>query len=387
MKSLRRVARPLIVYTLVNNFSSNLAQPFISFANAASGIIGEQLGLISSSSSVLPAIVQFFLSYIKSSGKKLVVFGTLATGVFWIILSFVPFGAIFTGLYVVLNASTGISLFGWYLIMDKASYSSRGRTLAQYSFYSNLGSLVATLVTGFIVGNNSSMIRLFFIATGILTLLDGIVAAKFDIDSEYIRKPIGNISRELKSYLLLTFIFSMVWALAWPIFPMAQVYIFHMDFLEIAIINVISIASTLLLQYKIGYLVDKNRKLMMFTGSLALATFPLVYAFSTNIYEIYLSSIMSGFTNSVSSTAYLSYLYDSSSDTRKSVGIYNTVQGLGYLIGSSIGSIAGEDLFFLFGNFGIKESLTIVAMLRIVVSFWFLKLPEPKTFKPKIGMR
>lgn len=384
MKVIRRFNRPLVVYTIVSNFSSNLAQPFISFANAASGIIGEQLGLISSSSSVLPALVQFFFSYIRASGKKLVILGTLLSGIFWIVLSFVPFGIVFTSLYIALNAFTGVSLFGWYLIMEKASYTSRGKTLAHYSFYSNLGSLVATLITGFIVGNNTSMIRLFFIIAGVLTIFNGLLSIKFDIDSEYTTSLTEKLSRELKNYLIVIFVFSLVWSLAWPLFPMAQVYIFHMDFLQLAIINVISIISTLLLQHKIGQLVDKNRKLMMFTGSLALATFPLTYALSTNMYEIYLSNAVSGFTNSVVSTAYLSYLYDSSSNTRKSVGLYNTVQGVGYLIGSSIGSIVGEDIFVVYGIFGIRELLLSIAFLRILTSFWFLKLPEPKSSKPRM---
>ncbi|ARM76701.1 MFS transporter [Acidianus manzaensis] len=379
--------KPLRTYILIKNFSLNLVQPFISFVSTASGILGEQLGLISSSGTVLPAIIQFFLSYTNLNAKKLVALGTFLTGILWIILSIIPFNILFTGMYLTLDAFMGISLYGWYLIMDKVSYTSRGKILAQYSFYSTLGGLIATLITGFIVGDDFSLVREFFIITGILTLTDGYIAINFDVDSDPSSIKIGKISRELKNYLLITFFFSIVWSLAWPLFPMAQVYVYHMNFMEIAIISVISGISTLILQRKIGYLVDNHRKIMMFTGRLLLATFPLAYALSTTIYEIYLANIVAGFTNSVNSTAYLSYLYDSSSNARKSVGIYNAIEGLGYLVGASIGSIIAEYFFSIIGVYAIRLLLFAVAMLRVFVALLFLKLPEPKPFKPKIVVK
>uniref|UniRef100_A0A2U9IPH2 MFS transporter n=1 Tax=Acidianus sulfidivorans JP7 TaxID=619593 RepID=A0A2U9IPH2_9CREN len=380
--------KPLRTYIIIKNFSLNLVQPFISFVTTASGILGEQLGLISSSGTVLPALIQFFLSYSNINAKKLVTIGTFLTGVFWIVLSIIPYGILFTALYLTLDAFMGISLYGWYLIMDKVSSTSRGKILAQYSFYSTLGGLVATLITGFVVGDNFSLVREFFIIAGTLNLIDGYIAINFDVDSESkYDNIIGNISRELKKYLLITFLFSIVWSLAWPLFPMAQVYVFHMNFLEIAIISVISGTSTLILQRKIGYLVDSHRKIMMFTGRLALAVFPLAYSFSTTIYEIYLANIIAGFTNSVNSTAYLSYLYDSSSNVRKSVGFYNAIEGLGYLVGASIGSLIAEFFFSFIGVYAIRLLLFSVAMLRIVAALLFIKLPEPKPFKPKISLK
>ena len=371
--------KPLRTYILLKNFALNLSQPFISFLSALSGLNGEVLAIVSSAGTVLPSLVQFLLGFIRARGKKLVILGTGVSTLLWIILAFTPFNSVsFVLLYVLLESSLGISLFGWYLIMERVSGTTRGRTLAQYSFYSTLGGLVATLITGFLVGRSVSMIRPFFLITGILTLIDTYIAWNFDVDYEKPPSRGLEVSKELRDFLLVTFGFNVIWSSAWPLFPLAQVYVFSMNFENVAIINTISGLSTLLMQNWVGKLVDKNRKLMMFLGRLALATFPLAYALSNSVYEIYLANVVAGFTNSVNSTAYLSYLYDSSKDTRKAVGLYSAVSALGDLTGSSIGGITAQIVTSYLGVVeGIRDMMLSIAVLRIIASLLYLKLHEP----------
>jgi hypothetical protein len=371
--------KPLRTYILLRNFALSLSQPFIAFLSALSGLNGEALAIISSAGTVLPSIVQFVLGFVRARGKQLVVIGSAIVGILWVILSLIPFSSIiFVPLYVFLEASLGVSLFGWYLIMDTVSSSSRGKVLAQYSFYSTLGGLIATLITGFLVGDDTALVRPFFLMTGVLILSDSYIAYKFDVDYE--KPPIKELkmTKEFRDFLLITFTFNVIWSSAWPLFPLAQVYVFNMNFENVAIINTISGVSTLLMQNWVGKLVDKNRKLVMFTGRLALTTFPLAYALSTSSYEIYLANVVAGFTNSVNSTAYLSYLYDSSKDTRKSMGLYNAVTALGDLTGSSIGGITAQLVTSYFGVVqGIRDMMLIIAVLRILASLFYLRLHEP----------
>ena len=371
--------KPLRTYILLKNFALNLSQPFISFLSALSGLNGEVLAIVSSAGTVLPSLVQFLLGFIRARGKKLVILGTGVSTLLWITLAFTPFNDVsFVLLYVLLESSLGISLFGWYLIMERVSGTTRGKTLAQYSFYSTLGGLVATLITGFLVGRSVSMIRPFFLITGILTLIDTYIAWNFDVDYEKPPSKGLKVSKELRDFLLVTFGFNVIWSSAWPLFPLAQVYVFSMNFENVAIINTISGLSTLLMQNWVGKLVDKNRKLMMFLGRLALATFPLAYALSDSVYEIYLANVVAGFTNSVNSTAYLSYLYDSSKDTRKAVGLYSAVSALGDLTGSSIGGITAQIVTSYLGVVeGIRDMMLSIAVLRIIASLLYLKLHEP----------
>jgi MFS family permease len=241
--------------------------------------------------------------------------------------------------------------------------------------------MIATLLTGFVVNKDFSEVRYFFFFSGSLFLLSSLISLKFDVD--YSKEPLKGLSlnKELSKFLIITFLFDVVWSMAWPLFPLAQVYLFDMNFENIAIINLIANFSTLLLQRKIGELVDKNRKLMMFLGRLALSVFPLAYALSTSVYEIYLANVVAGFTSSINSTAYLSYIYDNSKDVRKGIGLYNAVSGLGDLIGSSVGMLGIEELEFLGMVTAIKLMMLIIASLRMVASFVYLKIQEVKPVK------
>ncbi|MFP3163596.1 MAG: MFS transporter [Acidianus hospitalis] len=373
--------KPLRTYVMIRNFALNLSQPFISFVSAASGISGENLAIVSSAGSALPSFIQFVMGFFNLRGKIITFYGTLAAGLLWISLSFIPFGVFFVVIYVLLEASLGISAYGWYLIMERISNTSRGKILAQYSFYSVIGGMIATLLTGFVVNKDFSEVRYFFFFSGSLFLLSSLISLKFDVD--YSKETLKglSLSRELSKFLIITFLFDVVWSMAWPLFPLAQVYLFDMNFENIAIINLIANFSTLLLQRKIGELVDKNRKLMMFLGRLALSVFPLAYALSTSVYQIYLANVVAGFTSSINSTAYLSYIYDNSKDVRKGIGLYNAVSGLGDLIGSSVGMLGIEELEFLGMVIAIKLMMLIIASLRMVASFVYLKIQEVKPVK------
>ncbi|MCY0882760.1 MAG: MFS transporter, partial [Acidianus infernus] len=81
------------------------------------------------------------------------------------------------------------------------------------------------------------------------------------------------------------------------------------------------------------------------------------------------------------STAYLSYIYDNSKDVRKGIGLYNAVSGLGDIIGSSIGAFGVEELEFLGIFLAIKIMMLIVASLRAIASFFYLKIQEVKPVK------
>ncbi|MCI2414655.1 MAG: MFS transporter [Candidatus Aramenus sp.] len=374
MKSLR-------TYTLLKNFALQLVQPFISFVSAANGIMGEQLALISSASTVLPSLAQFALGFLRVRAKTLVTYGTALTGLLWIALSFSPFNWTFTSLYLALEVSLGVSSFGWYLLMETVSATTRGRTLAHFSFYATIGGLVATVVTGFVVGDNFSLVRLFFLASGVLLLADGLIAMKFDVDSLPLEGRSPPLELEVMHYLLITFLFNVVWSMAWPLFPVAQVYIFHMDFINLAVMSVISGLSTLSMQKKVGKLVDEHRRLMMFLGRFALSTFPLAYALSTSVYEIYLAEVVAGFTNSVGSTAYMAYLFDSSRDVRRGIGAYSVVVAMGDLVGSSVGSLVADDVMSAYGVGAIRWLFAVIAVLRMLASAFYLLLKERKPFK------
>ena len=373
--------KPLRTYSLLNNLANSLISPFVSFFVASNGIIGTLLAIVSSAGTTFPGIIQYVLANLYVRAKKLILIGTLTTGLLWISVgAFELFNSYFVLIYVIITLSLGAANFGWLLILDKVSETARGRTLAYYNFYGNIGGLIATFVTGFIVGDQLYLMRYFFIIGGLIYLVNAYVIHHSDVDSEIIKSKarLFTSSPEVKKFLLINFVFTFIWAMAWPLFPLAQVYKFHMNEFNIAVLSVIAGVSTIALQKFIGILVDKHRKYMMFLGRFALATFPFAYAFSTSVFEIYLANIVSGFTNSAS-ISYTAFLFDNSNyyEKRINIALFNMLNGIAALFGSTFSSFIVSLISFRLGLvMAINFMLILIGIMRILSSFLYLKVKE-----------
>jgi len=369
------------MYSLLNNLASSLINPFISFFVASNEIIGTLLAVVSSAGTTFPEIIQYVLANLYVRAKKLILIGTLASGLLWIGVGvFEIFNPSFVLIYVIITLFLGAANFGWLLILDKISETARGKTLAYYNFYGYIGGLIATLITGFIVGDELYLMRYFFVIGGLIYLVNAYVIYHSDIDSEIIKSKarLFTSNPEVRKFLLINFVFTFIWAMAWPLFPLAQVYKFHMNEFNIAVISVIAGASTIALQKFIGILVDKHRKYMMFLGRLALSTFPFAYAFSTSVYEIYLANIVSGFTNSAS-ISYTAFLFDNSNyyEKRINIALFNMLNGIAALVGSTFSSfIVGLISSRLGLVIAVNFMLVSIGIMRILSSFLYLKVKE-----------
>ncbi len=231
--------------------------------------------------------------------------------------------------------------------------------MANFAFYGSIGSLLATLITGVIVGSNYVVMHYVFMTTASLIFINAINAWSIesaDPSDQVITEPLSMLrsNRKLTRFLLINTLFAIVWSFAWPLFPLAQVYLLNMNVEQLAIVNVISGVSTLVLQRFVGRWFDRNRKLVMFLGRFLLVTFPLSYALANNVYVIYLANTVAGFTNSVSNVAYISFVYDNSEDRRTAVSLYNLFYGVGTLIGSLI---SGALVTVVANYVGLKDSV------------------------------
>lgn len=376
--------KPLRTYALLSNLATSLVNPFVAFFTASNGITGIFLALVSSANTVFPGVIQYVLANMLIRAKRIISIGAFIGGLFWILIGLTSlYNSYFVFIYIIITTALGAANFGWLLILDKVSSTQRGKTLAYYNFYASIGGLIATLITGFIVGDNLALMKYFFIIAGLIYLLSAYIIEKSDVDVNYEgkrysikRSIISNV--EIKRFILINFIFTFIWSMAWPIFPLAQVYKFHMNEFEVAIINVTGGASTVALQRIIGRLVDKYRRKIMFLGRFALATFPLAYALSTTVYEIYIANLVSGFTNSAS-ISYTAYLFDNSDyyEKRINIALYNMFNGLAALLGSTISSIIFSLILDWFNIiFAINIMLIAIGILRILTSLLYLNVKE-----------
>jgi MFS family permease len=349
------------------------------FLAVANGVSNIGLGLVSSANGFFAGLVQLPLRGLNEPVKLLKV-STLVLAVLWLTMAFVSYGnpTLYVATYLSIAAVGGVSSYAWALLMERASRGSRGRVLAEYGFFGAVGSLLATLTAGLVVKGDYGLARYVFLTAAMLIMSNAFIltqlsSIRYDGGLGSIRQSIRGIER----FLTATFLFAMVWSFAWPIFPVAQYYVFNMTTEQVAILSIVSGTSTLMLQRPVGSLVDRHRRLMMFLGRFLLITFPLMYVFCTNVYQLFIFNVVSGFTNSVSSTAYMAYLFDNSRDKKGAIMVYNTIYGTGTLVGSLLGSTALTIAEPLVGvTDAVRYLLVIDAAARAGAAVAYLKLPE-----------
>ncbi|TRM77645.1 MFS transporter, partial [Sulfolobus sp. D5] len=148
-----------------------------------------------------------------------------------------------------------------------------------------------------------------------------------DVDNDDNNKNKGN--NEIRRFLVSTFMFNLVLSLAWPIFPIAQVYKFHMNDEQVAIMSIETGVFTVVFQRIIAKLTDVRRTLTMFLGSSTYAIYPMSYYLSNSVFYLYLANALSGFTNGVYSITFIAYLFDKSTryNLKNNLALYNLVIG------------------------------------------------------------
>ncbi|GAY24979.1 MFS transporter [Desulfurococcaceae archaeon AG1] len=375
----------LKIYSILNNLANGLGNPFVGFFAVSSGLSVYFVSLISSASTALPGVSQIAILKLKSNPKALAIMGTLFSGILWILAGIAAtLGPLFVGLYLTTQLAAGIASLGWTLILERISRGKRGMELARYSFYANIGSLTATLLTGYVVGRNLNNMGYFFIASGALMILSSLSLLSYKHEEEYRGTETTSTSttriapsiNALRAFYLVNASYMVVMSLAWPLFPLAQVYKFEMGAAEVGLLTVIAGVSTLILQRIVGVLVDFNRKIVMFSGRLLLAVFPLGYALSSNVYELYLIQLVAGYTNSAV-IAYTAYVMDHSIDKRKALSLYSFFNGVATVIGSVIGGALYTYISTLEDPVSSIDTLMLaIGIIRILLSIPYLYIKD-----------
>jgi MFS family permease len=365
--------RRLYLYSAVQNFANSLYGPFVSFVAASTGVPPLLLGVVSSAGTVFNNVSAFLASFRRWRPLELILLANAASAIALVLMAtFAEVHVAYAAMYAAVMASLGVSGYGWSLIMEQYSRERRGASLAEFSFYSTLGGLVATLITGFLIQGDPLAIRFALYAAAALMAANTAQLYRLGVDyREGPRAPRGGVGRRLLKFYVDTFIFMVTWSFAWPLFPLAQVYIFHMTGLQVAILQIITVASNLAFQRAVGRFVDRHMRLSLFLGRATFMTWPLVYGIATNVYQIYAAYLFFGFGGSISNIAYFAYVVDNAEDRRKAIGYFNLVNALGAATGAELSSA----MLAYVGNYGeefIRRMLIGAAFTRLGSSLLFL---------------
>ncbi len=417
----------------LTRFAVGLHGPFLNTYLLDMGANYAELGAFRSVGNIAPTILQpaWGASSDKlGSNKAFVAFGTLS-GLFMVLLFLwaeTPIHMIV--MYGIQSVLFSIQIPTWQsLIGGLISDKNRGDELGKLGVVTNFASLIATLVSGFLAGYPIlvSVIRAGLGDIGIilfppvdawreayyipfyLTAIVGIIASLLSIrireksmssDKKREFPPIFEILARpgyFRRFAFVAVFFSFAMSMAWPYFIVVQREWLSNSLFEIAIASAIMTISIVAFSIPLGQLSDRvGRKPLILIGRSLLFVIPLTYALAIpistflsipGVWVIYGANALAGFCIAASMNAITAYIYDVAPEEERGahLSVYNTFTGIIYLVGSLIAGLVGEALSLIIGDYiAVFLMLMASAILRLIASFFYLLIREPKTYTSTI---
>ena len=316
-----------------------------------------------------------------------------------LILAFLWFLMPFSGTpYVLIITYSSIALFGsmitvnWFsLIADMYDSSIRGKFLAFINNISSIGTILSLLLMVMFFGTNPhNDIKIpFFLASGTY-LVSAVVSVLIKEERHSIRfkERFSTTLRNMKNdlhfyrYFMATNVQGFFWSMAWPMFPITIVSVMHFSLQIVAILTVITLSVSIMVQYFLGKITDrKERPPLIYLNRVMLSLIPICYAFFNSLTLFILLEIYSGFLGALQNIVLTSYMLDVVPSNRKGeyIALINGFNGLVYLMGALVG---GYLLQFAIDMFPLRTALEVSYMIvfggRFMSSFLFLRLKEPE---------
>lgn len=383
--------------TLLSSFGSGLISPFIPIYAAQLGATSTEIGLVQAINSVSPSIAQIPWGFVVDKIRKRVLFMSLGSFLFSLSLLFLVFAddpikfiitVLLAYVFLAMAAPALNSLIGEY-----SSVSSRGKILAKLNAMASLGSMPATVLSGYIIyrvgGTTGEMYRIPLIMCFLFNIAAAVVALRiketsFSQASFSVKGWVKALKTNpyFKKFCLLSVFQGFTMGLAWPLFTLTVVKVIRADMFQISLLSVVSASTAIFVRRFTGRLTDRaGRKPLIVLGRMGLFLIPLIYALATSIYELVIVNFVVGILTAASDVALSAYLLDISPKTMRGsyISLYNAVAGSFTFLGSTIGGYLLDSL--LSSGYGFYESMMIMYVVsivgRIVSGLLYLTIEEP----------
>jgi MFS family permease len=380
--------KPLYTRSVVSSFSSGMVSPFTGAYAVKLGASSSDMGWFQSSTNLSNNLMQVFWGRLSDKIKRripFIVFGSVVLSVLWIPMIFVASPSQLIILLAVQALVGSMATPAWTaLIGDLVPSLNLGRANATISIWSSIGSIAATLASGFIMISIGSSIQEIFVIPILIAAVFGIASAlvllkiKEKKNGEKIRLKenlTSDISKIFSSarktplfvkYCYIDGTFQFFMSIAWPLLAITQIKVLNASMLQIAVLSVVQLILTIVFQAWAGRLADtKGRKPLLVFFRLGLITVPLVYAIAPNIETLIVVGAFWGIVNALGSASVIAYLLDvSPQELRGSyIAVYNLIVGVITFVGSLIGGYLSD---FTIGSFGLFTGLLVVYMISTV---------------------
>jgi MFS family permease len=388
--------------TILSSFGSGLISPFIPIYAAQLGASPLDLGLVQAINSVSPSIAQIPWGFVIDKIKRRIPFIALSSLLYASMLLTLLFVRDITGfiaaisfayIFLAMAAPAVNSLVGEY-----SSAQVRGKMLAKLNAMASLGSMPATLLSGYIIyvvgGTVEEMYKIPIILCFIFNLLAALIIMKFG--EEPLSKETFSIkgwakalktNRYFKRLCFLSTIQGFSMGLAWPLFTLTTVRVAQNMF-QISLLSVISALTAIVVRRFTGRLADRaGRKPLIVIGRVGLFLIPLIYALAKSVYELMLVNFVVGILTAASDVALSAYLLDISPKNMRGsyTSLYSAIAGSFSFLGSTFGGYMMNSLMGI--GFSFTDSMNIMYAIstvgRIISGLLYLTIQEPYKYPAK----
>ncbi|MFX1260561.1 MAG: MFS transporter [Promethearchaeota archaeon] len=426
--SLSKKKLPPKVYAVgaMTQFAVGLYQPFLQVYVIDMGATLGQLGLFRSVGSAAPNALQpawgALCDRIRRA-KAFVVFGTFTGMIMVLMFLWAGSPSEMIVLYAIQSILFSMQIPTWQsLLGGLMEEENRGTELGRLGVAVNVAALCATLLSGFIAGFPFliSLIRGFFGDLGLilfpaveswreayyipfyLTAIVGILASiaaltiqegEREKEGEARFPNLLNIATQpgdFRRLWVISILFSFSMSIAWPYFMVVQREWLGNTNLEVAIASVVMTATTVIFTMPMGQLSDRiGRKPLIVIGRSLLFLVPILYAFASNVYIIYIANALAGFSVASSFNSITAYIYDVAPEEERSshLAVFNTLAGIVYFCGSLFSGIVGDWISIGTSRyFAVFTMLLLSGVMRLFSSSLYVFLREPREYSSNMRM-
>ncbi len=390
---------PLYARSVVNSLGAGMVNPFLGAYAIKLGASQSDMGWFQSASNISNNVMQLFWGRLSDRLRRripFIILGTFTMSILWIPMIFAT-NANQLILLIAIQALIGsMATPAWTaLIGDLVPSSKLGRTNSSINLWTLIGSLIATITAGILLGDRLK--EMMFIPL-LIAAICGIAscAAMFRIAEKkngeklnlrkrftsdflstlaYVRK-----NSEFVRYCYIVGVFEFFMSICWPLMARTQVDVLQASMLYIAIFSVVGSLVTIVFQSWAGRVTDTiGRKPALVIFRITLITVPLTYAFAPNMETLIAVGAFWGVATALGNAAVTAYILDIAPEEHRGsfTAVFNLMIGVTTFFGSLIGGYLSA---YTIGIFGLIAGLQIVYMIsmggRIVGALLHFRIKE-----------
>ena len=396
--------KPLYARSIVNSFSSGTVGPFLSVYAVKLGASASEMGWFQSVSNLAPNMMQMPWGKLSDKiGRRIpfILVGGLVTAALWIPLMFVTSATQLIAVIAVQAVLGSMATPTWAALIGELMHSSkRGMTTAAINRAAAIGSLLATLAAGYLMVMIKGTLQQMFFIPLLVAVVCGVASSLVMILVNEKPHPnnaskgsifgVRDVTKNVKSnsdfmrFTTASVVFGFFMSISWPLFSITTISVLNASMLEVALISVIQGAVTIALQPWGGKLVDRvGRRQLIVAYRLGLILVPTFYALASNVYHLYIASVIFGIIVAFGDVAMFAYLLDVTQEELRGTltAFYNLATGIVFFVGSLFGGYLANYLVDVYGLvFGLQLAYTLSAIGRGVGALTFTTLREPRKY-------